>query len=507
MIASTRETSPKKNKRASLIVPINGKSSFEQPRGVPTRSSPTRRESVASTTTTTSTFVSTESDYFTALAAQERRVLELKEQLSKAEVELQKLKKQWANHESAKRRDERARLHHMKPMAASPKVNRDEDEDGSNAWMYEEMARRKALLNNTKTSHRRVFSGSRQTKALSLLETIETEEGEQADQSVSPGPSKSIRASPRVNAEVRRSRELVKRNTLMPPRASTTPNLWQTGDLMLDPMAWARADSRSPQREAILRTGKQVATDLREGLWTFLEDLRQVAIGDEPRPAQDTAQALRRSNKSQANRSARPSKAPTDDPEHLTRDYDEAWQDEDAGETFAKEHGLPVPTLITPAIVRPARNSGSNTPIKSRQGRPLQAALPISDFESWETWDSPPPTKPASLLQQQSESPGTSTLSTTSASSTPGTAISEHHQHIVTSNESTPKQRPSVSKRDGIPWPDLNKLGPPAAALRRTASHMMQEWERSLSPSPVTSPAEGETKEMDFLASGQDVLH
>jgi len=503
MTTSTRDTSPKKNKQASIIVPVNAKTSFEQRRGSIASSSPPRRESIASSTTT---FVSTESDYLTALAAQERRVLELKEQLSKAEVELQKLKKQWANHESAKRRDERARMHQMKPIAASPKVNREDDEDGANAWMYEEMARRKALLNNTKTSHRRVFSGSRQTKALSLLEAIETEEGEQAGSDDSPRVPNPIRVSPRVNAEVRRSRELVKKNHLGPPRASTTPNLWQTGDFVMDPMSWARADSRSPQREAILRTGKQVATDLREGLWTFLEDLRQVAIGDEPRPAQETAHSQsRQTNRTTTQRPAR-AKAPRDYSERTTSDSDKAWQDEDAGEIFAKEHGLPVPTLIEPAIVRPARNSGSHTPLKPRPGRSPPVVSALSDSESWETWDSPPRTQTAH--QGHPESPTTSTFSTTSANSTPETAISEHNKHSATSTDSTPKQ---ASPREGIPWPDLNKLGPPAAAfggkIRRTASHMMQEWERSLSPSPVTSPDDGENREMEFFSSGQDVLH
>ena len=39
---------------------------------------------------------------------------------------------------------------------------------------------------------------------------------------------------------------------------------------------------------------------------------------------------------------------------------------------------------------------------------------------------------------------------------------------------------PSVS--DGIPWPAITKLTP--SKLTRTASNLMAEWERSLSPSP-----------------------
>lgn len=39
-----------------------------------------------------------------------------------------------------------------------------------------------------------------------------------------------------------------------------------------------------------------------------------------------------------------------------------------------------------------------------------------------------------------------------------------------------------VEKKDPIPWPALSKLGP--ATLRRTASHLMSEWEKSLTPPP-----------------------
>ena len=40
----------------------------------------------------------------------------------------------------------------------------------------------------------------------------------------------------------------------------------------------------------------------------------------------------------------------------------------------------------------------------------------------------------------------------------------------------------TLAKKDPIPWPALAKLGP--ATLRRTASHLMSEWEKSLTPSP-----------------------
>lgn len=51
--------------------------------------------------------------FLTALASQERRVLELKEELHKAETELEKLKRQWTTHEAARKRNE---LRQLEPL-------------------------------------------------------------------------------------------------------------------------------------------------------------------------------------------------------------------------------------------------------------------------------------------------------------------------------------------------------------------------------------------------------
>jgi hypothetical protein len=47
-------------------------------------------------------------------------------------------------------------------------------------------------------------------------------------------------------------------------------------------------------------------------------------------------------------------------------------------------------------------------------------------------------------------------------------------------NPSSAAPDPSVT--EGIPWPTITKLAP--SKLQRTASNLMAEWERSLSPSP-----------------------
>jgi len=479
-----REPSLVKNKRASLILPVHTRPQLEHQvsRTSTTSTSPTRRDSIS----TQAGFVSTESDYLTALAAQERRVFELKEELQKAEGHLQRLKKQWANHETAKRRDERQRGHQLRPiLPASPKIVDDGDDDGANAWMYEEMARRKALLSNTKTSRRRVFSGSRRTMALSLLEPVEGEESERGNDSDATTAPRPLKASPRAR-EQRRSRELVKKSAA-PVRASTTPNLWQAGDYTIDPIAWARGDSQSPQREAILRTGKQVATDLREGLWTFLEDLRQVAIGDEPRPAQQSLEEPRRQNSKRMNREDSASKPQRYTVGRSPRTIGRPSPKEDVDNILINDLDVTTPPLIeVPTIKRSPRQIGTSSKNKTARRRAVTPppATP-QDSDSWETWESPAPAVRPPQLQDTTGSPSVGSPSASSTASTPNTIISDVLQPSD-STDSTPKLG-ATSERAGIPWPSLD----PAAMggqFRRTASHLMEEWEKSLAPSPTTSP-------------------
>ena len=59
----------------------------------------------------------TDTNFLTAIAAQERRVLELKEELQRAETELKKLKKSWANHEVYKKKNDVRMLAKLEPVS------------------------------------------------------------------------------------------------------------------------------------------------------------------------------------------------------------------------------------------------------------------------------------------------------------------------------------------------------------------------------------------------------
>ena len=121
--------------------------------------------------------------FLVALAAHERRVLELREELGRAEGELEKLKRQWAMHEAVKKRGEIRAVQPLRPVSNNSSgrgnvgVLSREEVENIELWNAEQK-RRSAIVNgglangglNTSTSsHRKVISGQRHTRTLSLL--------------------------------------------------------------------------------------------------------------------------------------------------------------------------------------------------------------------------------------------------------------------------------------------------------------------------------------------------
>ena len=202
--------------------------------------------------------------FLTAVATQERRVLELKEELQKAEVDLEKLKKQWAIHEAAKKRNELRQLEPLQPLSA-PVMGMVTLGDSDPAMTCRKQERRKLKPLTTRQPQRTVFSGSRHTKTLSLLSppssttSIPPFRGVQAPaktrRGTADGPSQPNKV-PELSAAVPPS-----------PRRSSGPS--------------SQRNINGLPSDDIVETGKQLVGDLREGLRAFLEDLRQATVGEE----------------------------------------------------------------------------------------------------------------------------------------------------------------------------------------------------------------------------------
>lgn len=204
------------------------------------------------------------SAFLTALATQERRVLELKEELQKAEMDLDKLKKQWALHEATRKRDEIRNLGRLETLRGASDRPPLFELHREGAHKSKELERRRAMYAGTRQPQRKVFSGSRHTRALSLL---------------APTPPTCDRRS-----RVGEALPLSNANSTDPKlgRSSTVPD--SMGSTAASPTGSVPAlvlIGVGQPKDAILQTGKQIVDNFKEGLWTFIDDLRQATVGDE----------------------------------------------------------------------------------------------------------------------------------------------------------------------------------------------------------------------------------
>lgn len=369
----------RKGKRFSLTFPINATSTAASSTPSPTRSTPpsSLSESILSPTGPT------DASFLTAVATQERRVLELKEELHKAEGELKRLKQEWALHEAQRKRHDARRLQKLQPLntTITPSYHSLEDDpDGSSAWMQQEMERRKALLNGTKPSNRTVFSGSRHARTLSLLSP---------NSNLSSGKLAATR-----DFDVRSRSPTMPERPRHPLRIPTDEAL--TGEVADN--ADINIDLGIP-RDVLMKTGKQMATDFRDGLWTFIEDLRQATVGDEgingtttrtqsqldqkglrQQPSRGSLrpparpQPIKRSSTTSSKRGLTPSPARSN-----TRD-DSALLD--LGGSFWQENGIEEPKVVVRPTVQKAAKKKPETMQKPSQ-------VPDDSADSWDNWDSP----------------------------------------------------------------------------------------------------------------------
>jgi len=182
-------------------------------------------------------------------------VFELKEELHRANVHLETLKKQWAAHEAVKKRNGFRHSEQLQalttPLASSATLREDETKRG-----IRELDRRNLVSTSARTTHRKVLEG-RHTRTLSLL---------------SPKESTGQHASILRDYEATAATPARSRNAQIPP---TVDEIGASETLTPTELY------KSPDKDAILETGKQLVGDFRQGLLTFFEDLKQVTVGEE----------------------------------------------------------------------------------------------------------------------------------------------------------------------------------------------------------------------------------
>ncbi|KAF2465198.1 uncharacterized protein BDR25DRAFT_306837 [Lindgomyces ingoldianus] len=395
----------------------------------------------------------TEGNFLAVLAAQERRVLELKEELAKAESDLKSLKSHWASHESVKQRNELKNVTQLQPLNTTiTKYPLDkDDDDGSTLWLQKEMERRKSLLSGTKTSSRKVFSGSRHMRTLSLLSP---------EQNFSPSFPQPLDIDDPKDEANKRPQTLA-RNSISPGNANHITDTINDDRYDLGGLS-------AIQRDALLRTGKQMATDFKDGLLTFIEDIRQATVGDEAIIGVDGSGSLGvRSPSIKNNRKTSEARPALNRASSLQNTP--ATNTDDIADDFWKANGLSEPKATPP-----------NKKTHAKSTRTPQKPMPevAKDFESWDSWDTPNE-KYAAQPEPSSSSSDESDAPSSSVSGNSGRSSARTSTSSVGTFDETSMGDP---KRKSIPWPDLVKLSP--TNLKRTASHLMKEWEKNLTPPP-----------------------
>lgn len=422
----------------ALATPIGSTRSSPHTRAVPFKVSDTIVEVPSNGKTRGS------ADFLTLLAAQERKVLELKEELHKAEADLLGLKRQWASYEANKKKEEVKHVKKLQPLALDEVATSEIPEED----IDEERRRKKALVErslnynihpdvNSGTTNlgrrgsKRVFEG-RHTRTLSLLSPttsklyqsktpIEADEGETMSptslDSEDPVPRSSLSRMPTLDGII-----------------SADPLQFGFGKTYKDLAAHRRSLPPVPT-DLLVKQGKQVYDGVREGLWTFFEDIRQATVGEEgvsgtasqQRP-QRVPQRKPTKKSSEKGHRAKTTNSTSEDPEPAAKEP-----------SFWNEFGLDTPHK--PAATTPsAKGDKINGHVQSKRSTDSSSPpslLPDSNDEeaedAWDAWDSPESTR----------------------------------EHVAETGKKGP--------HESLPWPEIQKLTP--SKLTRTVSDLMREWD------------------------------
>ncbi|KAL5116604.1 hypothetical protein ACEQ8H_005482 [Pleosporales sp. CAS-2024a] len=403
-----------------------------------------------------------ETNILAVLAAQERYVLELKEELTKAEADLQTLKAYYARQEATKFRSDKRKVVPLQPVNTLIDITdepENEPDDGSHGWLQKEMERRKALLASTKSSQRKVFSGSRHLRTLSLL----SPDKNHAPPFPQPLDLHDDASAPKLLDSA--------------PRSSTSSDYAKPLINLANHDRYDTAGLPTIQREQLIRAGTQMANDLKKGLFNFIDDIRQATVGDEAAHADQEAALHARDSLTKTARK------PSNGRPALNRSASSKKSVSKTGSTgddFWKEMGLNEPKTSAVHHKKTHMNKTAQTPQKQTQ-------QPVAEEEEWDNWETPNDgyaSKTAHVHDSSDESDAAWSHGPASSRTSISTRYhSKRHDSKASSLTNVSSDDAGrESKRNSIPWPDLVKMSP--SNLKRTASHVMKQWEKQLTPPP-----------------------
>ncbi|KAL6879081.1 hypothetical protein J3F83DRAFT_758808 [Trichoderma novae-zelandiae] len=349
-----------------------------------------------------------------AIAAQDRRVLELKEELAQAETELARLKKQWASEEVYRKRSD---SHRSDPFGYS-QAGLDDDALVASRRSVE-LDRRKHILQGQTTqaqARRKVIRGGH-ARTLSLLSPVRTESVFSLNEATQADPI-------------------------------TLPSVEQRMAQLTDPTLAKRSSwqPRSQQTVASVVGVPSIVEDFKLGFRAFVEDIRQITVGDEP----VTGQSQRTTSTSIANAREQDTSKPNHATTHTRTSSNEGSSP--AASTTSQANRTPE---LKPKTGSGRGNKFSWTPL----------GFDSVDDADWSNWDSPVSTKSARWS---------------------GSTVNSSGIDDIPEKEDEEDAKPARKADASILSPALEDLLPSVvhhlspSNLKRTATNLMDEWEKSL---------------------------
>ncbi|WZH44757.1 DUF4048 domain-containing protein [Fusarium acuminatum] len=411
--------------RLSLTLPI------APPTSDPSRPTPTSSAMSSVPPTPIDSGISTPADaneFIIAIAAQERRVLELREELLRAEADLTSLKKKWTTQE--KKGDPIPFEAYRSPVLPS-------EDDGASVRRSVDSDRRKLLhqaqSSPTTPNRRRVLRGGH-TRTLSLL---------------SP-------AKPDAGFSLYQDRDHEHEQVILPSLERRTAQL--TNPHLSKRASW---QPRSQQGGPVV---PQIVEDFKLGLRAFVEDIRQITVGDEPINGQpvrssSTGENSRTQDTIRPNRPLRPKVSTVFEPPHSNSETAETSETKST-------------SITTTSKSRPEMPARSKTKSKNKSFSWQPLGFDSMDDNDWSNWDSPASSSKTS--RWSGSTIGSGGLDNMSATSDEGELADSPSKKKSTGYE-TPLLSPKLEEL----LPNLvNQFSP--SNIKRTATNLMDEWEKSL---------------------------
>lgn len=305
---------------------------------------------------------------------------------------MNRLKREWASHEAHKKRQDARLTQRMqklpssaKPSAGSPiesctptaAATPSELPVSVAAATAPDLEKRRAMMSqgtSQRVPQRTVFTGHRHVRALSLLSPERSHLATFADFAQSAPNT----AHP---------------DHLEAARPSSAPRDPTNQDLLVDVL---RPTTFTPElglpSDAIMRHGRQMASDLRDGLMTFIEDLRQVTVGEEQIRTTHLAADPNTTLQPGRTQPAEPSLWPEDrDKPRLTSTGNQVKK----GKSDPHDKSQPLISHVDGVALKPVHHA-SHCKRHSARGSMIKSAAKQSSTdhsnmtsESWDDWDSP----------------------------------------------------------------------------------------------------------------------